>query len=117
MGAEEVEQGFIVLVYASDEALSDFIEAEVKTFAERNGINLVLRFNKLDDMKEEDRASVLQGVNRAVVFQQRLDITELILGKLNGGPVVPATTPGGPGPAGQNAKGPGPVVPRGTTPR
>jgi Skp family chaperone for outer membrane proteins len=94
------------------------IEAEVKTFAERNAIHLVLRFNREDDMKEEDRASVLQGVNRAVVFQQGRDITELVLGKLNAGTTKPPTTPGGAGPANQNAKlRPGPVVPGSTQQR
>lgn len=89
------------------------IEAEVKNFAERNGIHLVLRFNKVDDMKEDDRPSVLQGVNRAVVYQQSRDITDIVLGKLNAGTTAPPTTPGGASPAGQSATRPGPVIPRG----
>ena len=87
------------------------IEQEVRIFAERNGIHLVLRYNK-DDMKEDDRASVLQGVNKAVVFQQGRDITELILKALNQGPVVPAATPSGTAPNGQISRPPaGPVIP------
>lgn len=68
------------------------IEQSVGIFAQRNRIGLVMRFNG-DDMKENDRASVLQGVNRAVVYQQNLDITQLILDDLNRGPSN--TTQGG----------------------
>ena len=87
------------------------IEQEVRTFSERNGINLVLRYNR-DEMKEDDRQSVLQGVNRAVLFQQGRDITELILGKLNAGTSPPPTTTQGGGATGQISKPPaGPVIP------
>lgn len=68
------------------------IEQSVGIFAQRNRIGLVMRFNG-DDMKENDRASVLQGVNRAVVYQQNLDITQFILDDLNRGPSN--TTQGG----------------------
>ena len=44
-------------------------------------------------MKPDDRNSVLAGVNRAVVYQQNLDITQLILQKLNAGANVPAQQP------------------------
>jgi outer membrane protein len=88
------------------------IEQEVRTFAERNGINLVLRYNR-DEMKEDDRASVLQGVNRAVVYQQGRDITELILKSLNGTTQPPASVPTG-GQPDRNAVRPGPIVPRPT---
>jgi len=87
------------------------IEQEVGTFSARNRINLVLRYNR-DDMKEDDRASVLQGVNRAVVFQQGLDITEPILVTLNKGTNPPPTTAGNVQPPDRNAAGPRPVVPR-----
>ena len=66
------------------------IEQSVQTFSIRNRIGLVLRYNG-DDMKEDDRASVLQGVNRAVVYQQGLDITNFILEELNRGTTPPAT--------------------------
>lgn len=89
------------------------IEAEVTNFASRNGIHLVLRFNKVDDMKEDDRASVLQGVNRAVVYTRDRDITEYVLGRLNAGTTRPPTTPAGGGAAGQSAtRQNGPIVPR-----
>jgi Skp family chaperone for outer membrane proteins len=54
------------------------IVAEV---ADRNGISLVLRFNS-EEMKPEDRASVLQGVNRAVVFQRNLNVTNMVIGEV-----------------------------------
>jgi Skp family chaperone for outer membrane proteins len=50
----------------------------VASVADRNGIGLVLRFNS-EDMKAEDRGSVLNGVNRAVVFQRNLNITKMVV--------------------------------------
>jgi hypothetical protein len=72
------------------------IESSVTTFATRANIGLVLRFNS-EDMKEDDRASVLQGVNRAVVFHQGLDITKWIIEDLNRRPFNPNEKPAGPG--------------------
>jgi len=66
------------------------IEQSVQNFSIRNRIGLVMRYNG-DEMKEDDRASVLQGVNRAVVYQQGLDITSFILEDLNRGTTAPAT--------------------------
>lgn len=72
------------------------IEKSVETFASRARIGLVLRFNS-EEMKEDDRASVLQGVNRAVVFHQGLDITPFIISDLNRRPFNPNDKPAGPG--------------------
>ena len=73
------------------------IEQYLTIFCQRNRIGLVLRFNG-DEMKPDDRASVLQGVNRAVVYQDGLNITQMILDELNRvgtasrpGPIVPGT--------------------------
>jgi len=63
----------------------------VATLADRNEIKLVLRFNS-DEMKPEDRGSVLQGVNRAVVFQRNLNITNLVIRELGGDPRSTAPT-------------------------
>src|SRR5204863_2340723 len=71
------------------------VEESVALFAQRNGIRLVLRFTG-DEMKPDDRASVLQGVNKPVVYQSQLDITLAILNTLNAGATMPAS-PGGPG--------------------
>lgn len=62
----------------------------VGQFAERNGIGLVLRFNGTE-MDPTKRDSVLQGVNRAVVFQRNLNITDYIIEGVNAG-VAPQTT-------------------------
>jgi Skp family chaperone for outer membrane proteins len=68
------------------------IRLSVMNFCQRNRIELVLRYNS-DEMKPDDRASVLQGVNRAVVFQQGRDITTSILQMLNPpGAAVPTAT-------------------------
>lgn len=83
------------------------IEQQVGLFAQRNRIGLVLRFNG-DEMKEDDRASVLQGVNRAVVYQSNLDITSFVLQQVNAG--TSAVPPSGQGPTGSNATRP--VVPQ-----
>jgi Skp family chaperone for outer membrane proteins len=94
------------------------VEQSVAVFAQRNRIGMVLRFTG-DEMKPDDRASVLQGVNRPVVFQQNLDITEYILGDLNKGAVMAAAPPAAGGaapaaPAGQVPPGTParPVVPQ-----
>jgi len=90
------------------------VEDKVTEFALQNRIQLVLRYTS-DEMN-----AVLQGVNKPVVFQDRLDITQHVLNKLNagatmppggGGAVPPTAGPpaGNPGPI---ARPPGPVVPR-----
>lgn len=76
------------------------VEDTVASFAQRNRIGLVLRFTA-DEMKPDDRATVLQGVNKPVVYQQNLDITSHILNQLNAGATMPpaggAAPPTGPG--------------------
>ena len=56
----------------------------VAEFADRYQIGLVLAFNSkpIDPSK---RDSVIKGVNRTVVFQRNLNITQLILERLNNG--------------------------------
>ncbi|WP_254508358.1 OmpH family outer membrane protein [Anatilimnocola floriformis] len=77
------------------------LEQKVAIFAQQNQIMMVLRFNS-DEMKEDDRNSVLQGVNRAVVYYNPgLDVTQHLLVELNRG--VPPYNP--PAPAG-GATGP-----------
>jgi Skp family chaperone for outer membrane proteins len=98
------------------------VEEAVIVFAQRHGIRLVLRFTG-DEMKPDDRASVLQGVNKPVLYQDHLDITMDILSKLNAGATVPpgggVAPPVGPGspiqPPDRNARPPqnGPIIPPG----
>ena len=81
------------------------IEYEIAAFAQANQIDLVLRFSR-EEMDPNKPDKVLQGVNRAVVYQQKLDITDLILenlarrappaanvGQRPTGPVVPQRQP------------------------
>jgi Skp family chaperone for outer membrane proteins len=58
------------------------VEWEVQRFADRFGIDLVVRFNseQMDPAKPE---TVLQGINRFVVFHRSLNITDHIVGNLN----------------------------------
>jgi Skp family chaperone for outer membrane proteins len=91
------------------------LEQKVAIFAQQNRIMMVLRFNS-DEMKEDDRNSVLQGVNRAVVYYHpQLDVTELLLHELNKNvpPYVPPTAGGAPA-AGPNGLAPSanrPLIP------
>lgn len=57
------------------------VAAEIKAFADNHGIGLVLRFSG-DKIDPTNRASVLQGVNRPVVYQRNLNITYDILDRL-----------------------------------
>ena len=58
------------------------IYKQVEEFAERYGISLVLRHNNVS-MDPQKRDTVLQGVNRAIVYQRQLDITEEIVKRVN----------------------------------
>jgi Skp family chaperone for outer membrane proteins len=65
------------------QAYMDVIE-QVTDYSLRNSIALVLSYNG-EPINPQDRTSVLQGVNRAVVYQETLDITPYILERLNRG--------------------------------
>jgi Skp family chaperone for outer membrane proteins len=60
------------------------LEDHIKKFATTYGIDLVLRFNAeaMDPSKPE---SVLNGINRFVVYQRELNITGVILDQMNRG--------------------------------
>jgi Skp family chaperone for outer membrane proteins len=58
------------------------IERHVQEFAYANGIQIVFRYSG-EEMDPTKRESVLQGVNRAIVFQDKRDITSHILDALN----------------------------------
>ena len=60
------------------------IVKEVSYFSQRQGIDLVVRFNS-EQIDPQNRKSVLEGVNRAVVYQNRLNITYEISERLNVG--------------------------------
>jgi Skp family chaperone for outer membrane proteins len=65
---------------------------QVTAFSQANRIGLVLRFNG-EQIDPQERNSVLQGVNRAIVYQRNLNITEPIIERLNRG-VAPAAAVG-----------------------
>lgn len=54
------------------------VEAAVAQFCAARNIGLVLRYDS-EEPNANDRASVLRGVNRAVIYQDRIDITKDIL--------------------------------------
>lgn len=56
------------------------IVGEVGSLAEKHGIGLVVRFNS--EPITDDRPAILEGVNRAVVFQKNLNITFAVLENL-----------------------------------
>jgi Skp family chaperone for outer membrane proteins len=60
----------------------ELVHKAVADVARARGIRLVVRFNS-EQMRKDDRNSVLQGVNRAVVFHDELDITSEIVAQLN----------------------------------
>ena len=72
------------------------IEGRVSKFADQYGIGLVLRFNS-EPMEATKRESGLQGINRAVVFQRSLNITNAIIEDLNHQTPPPRTSGGGTG--------------------
>jgi Skp family chaperone for outer membrane proteins len=60
------------------------VEAAVAEFAVRNRVNLVLRYSG-EAMDPTKRESIMQGINRFVVYQDRLNITDLVLDMVNRG--------------------------------
>lgn len=95
------------------------LEQKIAVFAQQYRISMVLRFNS-EGMKEDDRNSVLQGVNRAVVYYHpNLDITNYVLAELNKNyPTRRHPSPTAPGgPQGQSAQRTGPQIPPGTRPQ
>ena len=58
------------------------IQDMVGRIAKANDITLVLRFDS-SKIDSTDRASVIKGVNRAIVFQRDLDLTDFVLQQLN----------------------------------
>jgi Skp family chaperone for outer membrane proteins len=70
------------------------ILAAVAAVAEQYGIGLVLRFDR-ENIDPGDRSSVLRGVNRGVVYQRNLDVSQLVLDQIRAGPHQVSKRPGG----------------------
>jgi Skp family chaperone for outer membrane proteins len=79
----------------------DEVCREVARLANAHGISLVLRFDS-SSIDPQDRGSVLKAVNRPVVFQRNLDLTDMLIAYAKG--TAPAPTPLG-------ANSAGPAVP------
>jgi hypothetical protein len=69
------------------------VEAQIRSFAERYGIDLVLQFSttEIDPSKPD---TVIRGLNRQVVYQRSLNITEYVLKELNRAPAPPSAVSG-----------------------
>ena len=70
----------------------------VRAIASRHNIGIVMRYNS-SQIDQNDRGSVLAGVNRSIVYQNQLDVTQLVLQSINartpvGTPGTPAVTRG-----------------------
>ena len=55
----------------------------VENIASQHGISLVLRFDS-EEIDPNNRAEVIKGVNRAVVYHRRLDLTGMVSKEMNG---------------------------------
>lgn len=53
------------------------MQSVVESLASQNGISLVLRFDS-ENIDQNNRAEVIKGVNRAVVYNKNLDITSMV---------------------------------------
>jgi Skp family chaperone for outer membrane proteins len=60
------------------------MQSVVSSMASQYGISLVLRFDS-DTIDPQNRAEVIKGVNRAVVFHRRLDLTNQVIKQMNPG--------------------------------
>ena len=58
------------------------MQAVVEAIAQANGLSLVLRFDS-EDIDPNNQQSVKKGLNRAVVFHRKLDLTPLVSQQLN----------------------------------
>ena len=58
------------------------MQSIVGNLATQHGISLVLRFDS-EQIDATNRAEVIKGVNRAVVYHRRLDLTNMVAGAMN----------------------------------
>jgi Skp family chaperone for outer membrane proteins len=96
----EQEAGIYYRVYKS-------VEQEVAIVAQQNRIDLVFRYSA-DEMKADNPNSIMQGVSKPIVYHANLDITGLVIDRLNRR--QPAASPGA-GPAIRTANPGAPIVP------
>jgi Skp family chaperone for outer membrane proteins len=82
MEMETKRGGFLAKEAASYAVHYHEMEKVVRDIAARRELRLVLRFSG-QDFNDKDRNSVLQAVNRPVVFQDQLDITDEVIKSIN----------------------------------
>ncbi len=92
----ELEQQQAALRTKARQAEADLLNREAKIYydtyqsmqtivgglAAQHGISLVLRFDS-EQIDSSDRAAVIKGVNRAVVYHRRLDLTSMVSAAMN----------------------------------
>ena len=54
----------------------------LKSLASQHGISLVLRFDS-QEVDPTNRGEVIKGVNRAIVYQEKLDLTTLVISQMS----------------------------------
>jgi len=69
------------------------VAEHVKDHSIRNNIALVIRYNA-DKIDDSNRNSIISGVNRQVVYQEIIDITPIIIQRLNRGTPPPSVGAG-----------------------
>jgi Skp family chaperone for outer membrane proteins len=99
---EELARNIAEFKLKMDRLRKDFMEREakiyyqtylevsdaVKTYADRNGIGLVIRFNG-DKVDGNSREEVLREINKTVVYENRIDITPDVLALVNRDAAMP----------------------------
>ncbi|MFM9069539.1 MAG: OmpH family outer membrane protein [Planctomycetota bacterium] len=65
------------------------VSAIVARVAEANGATLVMRYES-EKMDANDRNSVLAGINRMVIYQRQIDLTQQVIAAC-GGPAAPSS--------------------------
>ncbi|QDT68298.1 Outer membrane protein (OmpH-like) [Planctomycetes bacterium MalM25] len=68
------------------------VDQAIKYYAERQGIGVVLRFNG-EGADPNNRESILRSINKAVHFQNKVDITPDVLALLNRQSTATPSTP------------------------
>ena len=78
------------------------VQDAVKYYAQRNGLGLVLRYSG-DEVNPNLREGILRAINKPIIYQNQIDITDDIIAMVNGGAAAPsvsrprnATNPGAP---------------------
>ena len=60
------------------------MQSVVESIAKKYNISLVLRFDSAE-IDKTSRPEVIKGVNRAVVYHHKLDLTSMVVKEMSGG--------------------------------